>query len=337
MPANKLYDTWFHKIKQLCPNEPKKLLHNFTWLMIGIYLSHCVHLSWIANKIPGRAKRRSITQKLRRLLLSTIRVRKWYAPISQELINNCAKHGEIRLHVDGSKVSFHHQLLMVSLAYRRRTLPIVWTWISSSRGHSSAIKQLALLRYVRSLMPNDVSVSIAGDSEFGAVAVLEQLEKWKWAYVLRQKGSTLVDLTVHNEWQHFNELVDKPRQSRWFERVFLTKEHVHRTNLVAHWKTNEKEPWLLATNLPTKQAALRVYRRRMWIEEMFGDFKKHGFNLEDSHLKHFLRLSRLTLAVVLLYVWLVSFGSRIIKNGQRSFVDRNDRRDLGIFCIGFDM
>ena len=70
---------------------------------------------------------------------------------------------------------------------------------------------------------------------------------------------------------------------------------------------------------------------------MFGDFKKHGFNLEDSHLKHFLRLSRLTLAVVLLYVWLVSFGSRTIKNGQRSLVDRNDRRDLSIFRIGFDM
>ncbi len=45
---------------------------------------------------------------------------------------------------------------------------------------------------------------------------------------------------------------------------------------------------------------LSYYVRRMWIEEMFGDMKKHGFDLESTMLRHFLRLSRLTLAVVLL-------------------------------------
>jgi hypothetical protein len=38
----------------------------------------------------------------------------------------------------------------------------------------------------------------------------------------------------------------------------------------------------------------------MWIEEMFGDLKGHGFDLESTHLRYFLRLARLTLAVVLL-------------------------------------
>ena len=45
---------------------------------------------------------------------------------------------------------------------------------------------------------------------------------------------------------------------------------------------------------------MRLYRCRMWIEEMFGDMKKHGFDLEMTHLRHFLRLSRLTMAVCLL-------------------------------------
>ena len=72
----------------------------------------------------------------------------------------------------------------------------------------------------------------------------------------------------------------------------------------------------------------------MWIEEMFGDFKKHGFDLECSMLHHFLRLSRLTLAVALLYLWLISVGGRSIRNGLRHLVDRIDRRDLSIFQIG---
>lgn len=75
----------------------------------------------------------------------------------------------------------------------------------------------------------------------------------------------------------------------------------------------------------------------MWIEEMFGDFKRNGADLETSRLRHFLRLSRLTLVVAILYVWLVAFGASTIKRGQRRLVDRADRRDLSIFRIGHDM
>lgn len=79
---------------------------------------------------------------------------------------------------------------------------------------------------------------------------------------------------------------------------------------------------------------LRCYRRRMWIEEMFGDLKKHSFNLESTMLRNFIRLSRLTLAVAFLYVWLISVGERTIRSGLRHLVDRNDRRDLCVFQIG---
>ena len=67
---------------------------------------------------------------------------------------------------------------------------------------------------------------------------------------------------------------------------------------------------------------------------MFGDLKKHGFDLERTMLRHFERLSRLTLAVVLLYVWLISIGTRTVRDGLRHWVDRADRRDLSIFQIG---
>ena len=45
----------------------------------------------------------------------------------------------------------------------------------------------------------------------------------------------------------------------------------------------------------------------------------------------------LTLAVALLYVWLVACGSSTIKNGKRSLVDRADRRDFSIFRIGYNI
>lgn len=70
---------------------------------------------------------------------------------------------------------------------------------------------------------------------------------------------------------------------------------------------------------------------------LVGDLKGHGFDLESTHLRNFLRLSRLTLAVVFQYVWLMAFGARTIKNGQRRLVDRNDCRDYNLFRIGCHM
>ena len=51
-------------------------------------------------------------------------------------------------------------------------------------------------------------------------------------------------------------------------------------------------------------------------------------------LRHFLRLSRLTLAVALPYIWLISIGTRMVRSGLRHLIDRKERRDLSIFQIG---
>ncbi len=87
--------------------------------------------------------------------------------------------------------------------------------------------------------------------------------------------------------------------------------------MLVYRKIGENEPWCLATYVPDLQMALRFYKCRMWIEEKSGDMKKHGFDLERTMLRHFLCLSRLTLAVAILYVWLGSIGTRTIRAGLR--------------------
>lgn len=336
MPINILYDTWIHRIRELRPGQRITVKRNFVWLVIGIYQSRSVCLSRIAGKIPGPAKLLSTTRRLSRLLDNpAIRVREWYEPIAREWLETQFRcMGEVRLIVDGTKIGYGHQLLIVSLAYRKRAIPIAWTWVKHVRGHSSAWKQLTLLDYVRKLIPRGAAVFLVGDREFGAVAVLRQLDQWRWFYVLRQKCDTGVWFHENNGWRTFGSYIDKPCQSIWLGRGYLTVKEIYPVNLLVHWKVGEKEPWCLATNLPDLSMALRYYRFRMWIEEMFGDMKKHGFDLELTMLRHFDRLSRLTLAVALLYVWLVSIGTRTIRDGLRNLVDRSDRRDLSIFQIG---
>jgi len=184
-------------------------------------------------------------------------------------------------------------------------------------------------------LPAGVSVSLVGDAEFGAVEVQNQVDAWGWAFVLRQKATNQVRPGPNAAWQNFGCLVTKPGQQVWWPNAYLTAKHNHQVNLLAYWQVGEKEPWLLATNLATPKATLQTYRRRVWTEELFGDLKGHGFDLGSTHLLHFERLSRLTLFVCLLYVWMLWVGVRTIKRGDRHWVDRHDRRDLSVFQIGW--
>ena len=331
------YHNIINRIKETVGKERITRIRTMAWLQSGILHSRSVHLTRAASKIPGSAKKLSVADRFRCFLNNhRVSVRDWYQPIAEALLREAAQSGRpLRLFIDGSQIGNNHQLLMVSLGYRRRALPIAWTWVRCKRGHSSGRVQSALLAYVHQLVPREAEVIVCGDSEFTPLQAL--LDSWDWFYALRQKGSHLLRKQEADAWQRCDSLVTKPGQRCWWSDIQLTKAYQHPCHFLALWQSGEKEPWLLATNLPDARTTRLHYSRRMWTEEMFGDFKRHGFDLESSRLQHFLRLSRLTLAVSMLYVTVIAFGSQTIKKGLRHLVDRRDRRDLSIFRIGFDM
>jgi len=337
MNTFQLYSTWHRALAQTIPERCPSRLKNLTWLVVGLYLAMNVQLSAIVRKWPLLAKNASLTRRLERFLDNpAYRVRDWYEPVARQMLAAFAGR-EVTLIIDGSKVGFGHQLLMVALAHRRRALPLAWTWVARSRGHSSSWTQAALLDYVRRLLPPGTRVILVGDAEFGAIPLIGQVRRWRWKYVLREKSNHQVRQHGSRLWQPFTDLVQKAGQSLWWPRAFLTRKWKYPTALLAHWAKGHNEPWLLATNLADARHVRRAYRRRMWIEELFGDLKGHGLDLETTHLRHFLRLSRLTLAVCLVYVWLMHLGQQTIHAGQRHLVDRHDRRDLSVFRIGRDI
>ena len=330
------YHKIISKITQLLPEEHAYRQRNLAGLVTGMFHAGSVHLSKVALYIPSTSQVESVARRLTRLLKNCkVKPREWYRPVATKLIEKASNDGSVRLIIDGSKVTTRYQLLMVALAFRGRSLPISWTWVRGAKGHSSTWKQQSLLAYVKTLIPEDVDVELLGDSEFTplqSVAI-----KWGWDYVLRHKGSHRYRENGRSAWKALSSLVSEPGEKVWLEDVELTYKHKHRCNVLAYWAEGEKEPWLLATNLSSSKETIKEYKYRMWIEEMFGDFKGNGVDLEKSRLKDFLRLSRLTLAVSLLYVWVVAFGSAQIKNGKRKLVDRTGRRDLSIYRIGHDL
>ncbi len=128
VPPSQLYRSLHERLAKLRPAEVDSRVTNMVFLMMGIFLSRSVQGGRMASQIPLRIKRVSIVRRLERFLENgAVRVREWYVQVARRLLLAASTSGQVQLIIDGTKVSFQHQLLMVTVAYHGRALPVTWT------------------------------------------------------------------------------------------------------------------------------------------------------------------------------------------------------------------
>lgn len=326
------YGKWRLRLVQLIPDTCATRLTNLALLIVGIFESQSVYLSVAARKLPIRAKKLSLARRLERFVdNAAVDVEVWYRPWLAWLIQSASSGGQLHLVVDSTKVSALHRF-MIAVSYQRRSLPLLWTWVPHARGHSTTQTQITLFERLKSRIAPDIAVSVVGDGEFNHPLLVEMFSTWGWDYALRQSKNTLIMQAHDAVWKRVDSFIIRPRQTIWLGRVLLTRASPYPTHLVIHWKRGEKAPWVLATSCLSGLPAIRLYKRRMWI----GDMKGNGFDLELTRLQTPDRLSRLTMAVCILYVWLITLGEYVLVHGFQGDVDRRDRRDLSLFRLGWD-
>ncbi len=97
-------------------------------------------------------------------------------------------------------------------------------------------------------------------------------------------------------------------------------------NVACKWKRKllgvaPKEAWFILTNLTCLADAIAAYKRRFDIEEMFRDFKKGGYNLEDTNVQG-KRLISLILLMAIAYTSATIQGQQIKGKGLENYVAR---------------
>lgn len=335
-PITNLYSILHGQLLPLAGDLLDSQLANLVRLMEGLFEGQSVHLSRIASNLASHAQNLSVVAQLDRFLGNElVDVRVVYKPLAQELLRQAAAAGHIVLIMDSTKVGFSRQLLMVSLAYQGRALPLIWTWLDYPKGHSLTVTQVELLSVLQTWIPEGASVALVGDTEFGRCWLLEELTYWGWQFALRQSSRNRVWRRQDNGFLRLDQIELINLGVQWFPHTLLTEDNSLPTHVLGYWADGQDDPWWLATNLSTPEAVMALYPHRMWTEEMFGDMKRNGFDLESTHLRHSAKLNRLTLAISLLYVRLVALGVELTKRGRASEVDRADRRDLSYFRRGF--
>lgn len=330
------YYSLLGQLRQWWPDERITRVRNMGLLMLGLYLSQAIHMALLVREWPVAGKIPSLVNRLRRFLDNKqVQVRTWYRPIAEELVQSFEGR-EFRLVIDTTKLGFNHRLLSIGVAYKKRVLPLAWSLHQGAKGHTSVAEQLKLFKHVRSLLPKKAHVWVLGDTEFQGVPVLGWIRRQGWHFVIRQQGKNKVRWASQG-WIKIGALALEPGQTRYIGWVRLTEKHdAGWFWLILHWEKGEDEPWFLVSDRSGHRNLIRLYTRRMWIEELYGDLKGHGFDLEATHIRSTERLDRLVLAVCLTFVWFMTLGSWVVKRGFRHLVDHKSRRDKSYFRIGWD-
>jgi hypothetical protein len=104
------------------------LTRNLLLTITRLFLAESVHMASVVKKwsLPGRLV--SLTNRLRRFLKNPrVGTDQFYRPVAQKLLASFEPWQEFRLLLDTTKVGFDHRVLTVSLAYRKRALPLCWS------------------------------------------------------------------------------------------------------------------------------------------------------------------------------------------------------------------
>lgn len=324
------------KLRQLLPHLyaacPSRLI-NLSLLVSAAVKAKDLTQHGLAAEMPLAAQDTSLAQRQRRWLMNpAIDERRYYEPIIRPFIH-AASARTLPLVLDTTAAGVDCHLLTVAVGYQRRALPIAWVADEGSRGHTDGAMQLQLLEYVQTLIPSGSDVIILGDGEFGHIQMLASLQQKGWDFCLRVASDSYV--IVDGEQRRLDSFGVQTGDTLWLPMVKLTKTGEYGpVNVLLTWDDQHDRLLPLVTNLPVPEEARYWYRKRFWIEPLFGDLKGHGFDWQTCRLRDPQRIARLMLAIALAYLWLVYLGVTAIIIGQTKWVDRTDRRDRSVFTIG---
>lgn len=205
-----------------------------------------------------------------------------------------------------------HTTLCLNVVTRHgRATPLFWKTVKKSElaGQRTDL-EIAMLAAAERAIPPGVKVTLIADRGFGSQVLYEHIEGMGWDYVIRFRGSILVE----------HRGVSKPAKDwlspngrmRKLVDASVTADKTKVTVVMTRAKAM-KEPWFLATNL-TKLSATHIvslYGRRFTIEESFRDTKdlRFGMGLRATHIRSAARRDRLLLLLAIAQGFLTLIGA----------------------------
>jgi hypothetical protein len=333
-PQDKVFANLSTQLQRDLPGDPLSRIVNLAAVALGLLRSKSLQVGQLVSALPLAGTRESLKKRVQRFLKNaSVTVDDYYHPLAQRILQRLVAGGA-RLHLTLDRTEWgDFNVLYVCVGWRGRALPLLWRMLAP--GAASVAERRELLAVVAGWLPQGARVLLLGDREFGTGILAQWALPQGWGVCLRLRAHEYVRRAGSRSFEMLPLVL--PGERRFWPHVAFTRSHaVEGLNLAMDWAPTAVEPWSLITTEPTGKLACQSYAPRFRIEEMFTDFKNNGrgFGLELTGVRHPDRLTRLLLALALVYTWLLLWGAYVIASGQQKFVDNVRKPTLSLLQTG---
>lgn len=332
----RLYDTLVAVLSQHRNWLDLRHLQTLAWMMVGLIQSHTISLPEWVPFVHSRAQfAQSTVRRFRRWLDNKrIRVHKLYGPLIQQALSEWGEN-VLYLALDTSMLWGQYCIIRLSVVYRGRAIPLVWTVLEhpsstvAFEGYRSLLNKAAQL-----LLPFHCPVIFLADRGFADTALMAHASKLGWQWRIRLKGN----FSVFRRGRHqckVRQFTPARGQAYFFHNVFITAAHYGPLHLAVAYHPRSKEFWYVVSSEPTSMTTFEDYGLRFDIEENFLDDKSNGFQLESSLIRSAEALNRLCFVLAITTLYLVSQGTVVVEHSIRRAIDPHWFRGNSYLKIGW--
>lgn len=223
-----------------------------------------------------------------------------------------SENGKRRLLVAVDWTEWHSEMrmLVAAVVTGRRAIPLFNQTVQKPiRLRSQNAKENAFMRLLSHCLKSaGVEAIMLCDRGFRRVSWLKLMQQLKQRFVVRLQSD--VTVTYQGQKMLLKEVPLQRGKAVSLGVVPVRDRDPVLVRVVGYWAPRAKEPWWLATSetIPAREV-VKLYDRRMTVEEQFRDLKgrRFGAKLSWTHFKDPDKLSRfMMLLSVALLIWLVT-------------------------------
>ena len=313
MNLNLLYQ-WMTRIDQEFSPLTKWQARGLALFSYGMVLARHCQVSRVAEELGMVGRMPSVERRLRRWLANQRIDVQQCCQVWSSWVWRSLDAPRAVLCVDETKIANRIGVMMVSLAYEKRAIPLVWCCYRANSAldypaQGQVLLVWGLLARVLYALPADCRPLVQMDRGLGhSSAMLNALHNLGLSYLVRVKqNATFTSRRGHR--CLLQDLIKPGEHLTCYGTLFRGRKQIHGTvHLI--WQTGQAQPWCLVTN--DRQIRGSRYAWRVWQEESFRDLKSGGWQWQCSYVTTPAHAQRLLLVLALAYAWMVTQGTFLL-------------------------
>jgi hypothetical protein len=283
----------------------------------GVVLAQHCQSSQVAEALAGLSRIPTLERRLRRWLANPrIKLEACWEAWVGWVWANCHLPRAVLL-VDETKLTDRLGVMMVSLAYEKRAIPLVWSCYRANSaldypGQGQVLLVWGLLARVLNILPAESRPLVQMDRGLGhSSAMLRALHNLGVTYQVRVKQSA----TLRSRRGKCHALRDLVKYGETLTCRGTLFQGAKGVTVTVHliWQTGYAQPWCLVTN--DRRIPGSAYALRVWQEESFRDLKSGGWQWQCSHVTTPAHAQRLILVLAVAYAWMLTQGTLVFQAG----------------------